>query len=255
MGEFFLLYPVDISWRQVLSICPSTNMTTTSNSLIAVRMKIRISFIDSMLGTKAADPTVFASYIATKRPEGPSTDELVSAESAEIKGTTGFHKDTAGNPFVYDYQVRGFLKESFGALKQMPKSKVYGIPTYKQKVDLFFFVYPRMIPLVIPEKQSLGVCERPLRAETMQGPRMTVVRSEEVPIGTTMEFEVASALDKVKIGDKSVLVEDAIAQTMDYGAFHGFGQWRNSGKGRFTWEFVEVVKGKELAGSSAEQQS
>lgn len=210
-------------------------------------MKIRISFIDPMLGTKAADPAVFATYIATKRPEGPSTDELASAESAEIKGTTGFHKDTAGNPFIYDYQIRGFLKESLGALKQIPNSKVCGIPTYKQKVDLFFFVYPRLIPLVIPDGQSIGVCERSLRAETMQGPRMTVVRSEEVPIGTAMEFEVASVIEKVKIGERSVLVEDVIAQTMDYGLFHGFGQWRNSGKGRFTWEFVEVVKGKELA--------
>jgi hypothetical protein len=214
-------------------------MTESQNSLIALRLKIKITFEDEMLGTKPADPEVFAKYIATKRPDGPAKDELESAESAEIKGTTGFHKDEQGRPFVRDYQMRGYIKESLGALKQMPHSVAAKIPTHKQKVDLFFFVYPRVIPLIIPEGQSIGVCQRSLRAETMQGPRTTVVQSESVPLGTSMEFVVASAVDMINIGKSRVGVRDLISQVMDYGIFHGFGQWRNSGKGRFNWEFVE----------------
>ena len=28
----------------------------------------------------------------------------------------------------------------------------------------------------------------------------------------------------------------AVREWLDYGKLHGFGQWRNSGKGRFEWE-------------------
>ena len=73
----------------------------------------------------------------------------------------------------------------------------------------------------------------------MQGLCTTVVQSESVPPGTSMEFIFASAVDTVSIGTARVKVKDLISQVMDYGIFHGFGQWRNSGKGRFNWKFVE----------------
>ena len=33
--------------------------------------------------------------------------------------------------------------------------------------------------------------------------------------------------------------EKAIREMLDYGKLRGFGQWRNSGKGRFTYEILE----------------
>ena len=33
--------------------------------------------------------------------------------------------------------------------------------------------------------------------------------------------------------------EKAIREMLDYGTLRGFGQWRNSGKGRFTYEILE----------------
>lgn len=31
---------------------------------------------------------------------------------------------------------------------------------------------------------------------------------------------------------------DAVREWLDYGMLRGLGQWRNSGKGRFTWEEI-----------------
>ena len=34
------------------------------------------------------------------------------------------------------------------------------------------------------------------------------------------------------------LDEALVREWLDYGAYSGIGQWRNSGKGRFTWEEI-----------------
>ena len=73
----------------------------------------------------------------------------------------------------------------------------------------------------------LGLCERPLRADTAQGPRVSVCRSETVPAGSVIEFDVA-------ILSKELV--PYVEQWFDYGKLRGLGQWRNSGKGRFEWQ-------------------
>mgnify|MGYP007102740601 CR=1 FL=1 len=59
--------------------------------------------------------------------------------------------------------------------------------------------------------------------------RVSIAKSETVPEGSTIEFEII-CLDPA--------LEDAVVECLDYGALRGLSQWRNSGKGRFTWEKI-----------------
>ena len=196
-------------------------------------MKVQIKLTEEMLGTKASNPDVFADFIASKHPSGtPQKDELSNAEHREEAGTTIFHRDQ-GIIGIYDYQIKGFFKDACGALNRFDKENrgnLEKLSAYKTKIDGCIFVAPRFIPIVLPDGLKVGVCERPLRAETAQGPRVSVCRSETVPAGSTITFEI------------SILSKDLAAyvqQWLNYGKLRGLGQWRNSGKGRFNWAEVK----------------
>ena len=192
-------------------------------------MKVKLTLTEEMLGTKAANPDVFADFIASKHPSGtPQKDELDNAEHREESGTTIFHRQN-GVVGIYDYQIKGFFKDACGACNRFDKEfrrNLDKLPAYKSKIDGCIFVTPRFIPIILPEGAEVGLCERPLRADTAQGPRVSVVRSETVPAGSTIEFEVA------------VLSKELVPHVelwLDYGKLRGLGCWRNSGKGRFTF--------------------
>lgn len=53
---------------------------------------------------------------------------------------------------------------------------------------------------------------------------------EQIPAGSTCEFEVLCMDDSH---------EKAVLEWLNYGAMRGIGQWRNSGKGRFTYEVLD----------------
>jgi hypothetical protein len=200
-------------------------------------MKIKITFTEELLGTKAANKDVFATFIASKAPDGDRRkEELDTAEHREEAGTTIFHRNEAGDLMLWDYQVKGFLKEAADILRQTeeePKQtdgekktrKRWG--SAKSKFDNFVFVFPRKISL--GKKECDDICERPLRAQTMQGPRVSLARSEVISAGTSFEIEI-------RLLPNAPITEPMIRECLDYGQFKGIGQWRNSGKGRFTWE-------------------
>ena len=77
---------------------------------------------------------------------------------------------------------------------------------------------------------KIDYCERPLRASTPQGERVSIAKSESVPAGSTVEFEV-TCLDPS--------LEGMVRECLDYGQLRGLGQWRNSGKGRYVWEEIK----------------
>ena len=77
-------------------------------------------------------------------------------------------------------------------------------------------------------------CSRPLRAETMQGQRVSIAKSESIPAGCYLTFEV-------EILDPSLV--DCIKECFSYSEYKALGQWRNSGKGRCKTEIKEVKKG------------
>jgi hypothetical protein len=194
-------------------------------------MKVRLTLVEEMLGTKAANAEVFATFIASKKPDGdPAKDELDRAESREENGTTVFHRDPDGAVGIYDYQIKGFFKDACGALRRVGDTSSAGLKAYKGVIDGLIFPAPRFIRIKLPDGGRVGICERPLRAETMQGPRVSVCRSETIPVGSVIEFDITllqETLGKV------------VRDWLDYGKLRGLGQWRNSGKGRFEWEEVK----------------
>lgn len=198
--------------------------------------KLRATFTEGLLATKPNDDAVHETYIAAKRAEGAAADEL-DAEArtlAEIdrleKGCTVFHRDENGRPIVWDYQIKGFLKDAIKALRRDPKSACAALKNYKGVIDGSVFVKPRQIVLQLPEGAKLGTCQRPLRAQTMQGERVALAQSEEAPAGTVIEFQVltlAPGIDK------------ALAECWAYAELRFMGAWRNSGKGTAKIEEME----------------
>lgn len=202
-------------------------------------MKVRLTFVEGVLGTASANPEVHAEYIASKSADaGKAKEELEALHADELmeKSITVFPRSEGGAPILWDYQVKGFLKETVGILLdfQEPDLKVGKAKlsrwTFKKVVDNAVFVTPREIPLVLPPKTAVRHCTRPLRAETMKGERVALATSEEVPRGTVIEFEITTL---------APALDDLLRKCLDYGARKGIGQWRNSGKGRFTWEEVK----------------
>lgn len=200
-------------------------------------MKVRLTFIEEILGTASNDKELHAEYIASKAPDAISKKEEIEAIGVEgviEKGKTVFLKDENGNPFIYDYQIKGFFKNAAKAFNYVKK-----LAAYKTKIDNLIFVNERKILLQIPEGKEMGNCQRPLRAQTPQGERVAVANSDSCPEGTVIEFTVMSMVDNLM---------DNVEMWLDYGKLNGIGQWHNSGKGRFVWEKLDK-KGKVIGGN------
>lgn len=203
--------------------------------------RVEVTFTEPMLGGAPLNAEIYSNYIATKKADADPTEPLTDVEIAEEldtlpegdKGVTGFHRDEQGNPFVFDYTWRGYFKEAASFLRSIPSTESKGLTSYKKKIDGLLFVYPRRIPLVLTGPITMN--QRPLRAETMQGPRVTLACSEQVPAGSRMVFELASLAN-------SIMSEDIIREWLDYGAVKGFGQWRNASWGRFEYTMTSVSK-------------
>jgi hypothetical protein len=203
-------------------------------------VKVRIKLLEEMLGTASADPEIHEKFIASKSADKDKIkEEMANTPSDELvdKAMTVFPRSVRGNPIVYDYQVKGFIKEAFGVQVEFGDFKIkvgrkeYKVSkwTYKRIVDNFIFVSPRSIKPVFPDGTEMGLCTRPLRADTQKGARVALATSETIPAGTVMEFEVNCL--------QGELLEN-VCSCLDYGALKGLGQWRNSGKGRFEWEEI-----------------
>lgn len=197
----------------------------------AKTMKVRITFKEEVLGTTSGNEELFEDYIASKAPSAEKRDEEIEAYNMDDqidKAMTGFPRNEKGMPFLWDYQVKGFLKEAARAMKPIKGSETAKKKAFVKEIDLRIFVEPRQIPFNF--KGFLGKCQRPLRASTLQGERVALAISETVPAGATCEFT---------IGMFDETAEDMVREWLDYGVYHGFGQWRNSGKGSFTWEEIK----------------
>jgi hypothetical protein len=178
---------------------------------------------EPMLGTIPKDPHVFESYVMdqakTDVEKGRASEDMSRVpEEVESRGWTGFYENEAGQPIMMDYQFKGFLKNAANILKTALK-----IPNLRQHVSDTVFVNPRSI--VLADKPD-GVLERPLRAMTMQGPRVTLVRSDIIKPGRQYTLEIQRL-------EGSKVTEKALREILSYGELSGLLQWRNGGYGRF----------------------
>lgn len=193
-------------------------------------MKVRLIFTNEVLGTASSRPDIHSEYIASKAPDAPSKTEEVEALGVEEvieNDMTIFPKLEDGTPFFWDYQIRGHFKECCGMLRKMKDTKSAKIKAYKKEIDGLILVTPRKIPIHL--NGSIGNCQRSLRAETAQGPRIALANSETVPEGSWIEFTVQC------LHDEDI---DLVREWLDYGIFHGIGQWRNSGKGEYIYDVI-----------------
>lgn len=195
------------------------------------KLKFRITFTDDLLGTCSGNADIHREFIASKAPDAQKIEDEVAAlgvEGVEEKTMTIFPKLQDGTPFLWDYQIRGFFKEICGAMRGIEGTKSSKVKAYKKKVDNTVFVEPREIPLDLHGMQ-IDNCQRPLRAQTMQDERIALANSEVCPEGTSCEFTVVCMIDSDV---------DLVREWLEYGSYKGIGQWRNSGKGRFTFEEI-----------------
>lgn len=193
-------------------------------------MKVKIIFTEELLGTASNDPEIHSEFIASKGPNAKTREEEIEAlgvDEVVEKSKTVFPRDENGNPIMWDYQIKGFFKDAAGMLRKVPGKVSAGIKAYKKEIDGLIFIEERKIPIIF--EGEIGSCQRPLRAQTAQGERVSLANSETIPAGATIEFTITCLNPKL---------EDAVREWLDYGKLRGLGQWRNSGKGRFVWEEI-----------------
>jgi hypothetical protein len=202
------------------------------------RTKIRVTFLEEALGTASANPDIHSEFVASKSPDAETVEEEVAAIGVDQfveKSMTVFPRDENGCPILWDYQVKGFFKDACSMLRRVTGSKSSKITAHKKVIDGLVFVEPRKIVLNLPDGEEIGNCQRPLRAETAQGPRVALSNSESVPAGTTFEMEIVY----MKPSAKAFRLDECITEWLEYGVARGIGQWRNSGKGRFEYEVID----------------
>lgn len=194
------------------------------------QIKVRLTFTEEVLGTSSNNPEIHSEYIASKAPDAPSRAEEVEAlgvEEVVEKSMTIFPKLEDGTPFLWDYQIKGFFKDTCSALRKVTDTKSSKLKAFKKEIDGLVFVEERKIPF--KNFGTIGECQRPLRAQTAQGERIALAHSETVQADSYIEFTVTCLKDDL-IG--------YVKEWFDYGKYRGLGQWRNASKGRFVWEEV-----------------
>jgi hypothetical protein len=198
------------------------------------KYKICIELQEPLLGTVPATKSIWVDHVATKlgkgmKRDGKSPEEIeeelektlegVADRDIVTQGLTTFYKNNRGY-YVRDFFIKGHLKEAGRVMKEHGNTK-----QLRSKVVQYLFVRPRNIYVAKPTT-TLDIVERPLRAQTAQGERICIARSEAIPEGTTLEYNVHVLNDVIK--------KSCLSELLQYGEYMGLGAWRGSGAGRFS---------------------
>jgi hypothetical protein len=205
------------------------------------KYNVEIEFIEPILGSLPADPAVYTNYIASKAPSTWQHDEeveLADARADEMnldKGITVFARDEKGL-FLYNYHVKGFLKEVANMLKDN-----FGIPNLRSKIDYYVYVQPRRIYLTRPNGRIIQeedeIFERPLRAKTAQGERVALAASERINPPCKIQFTLEI------VENSAGITWELLQEICKFGRLKGLGQWRNGGWGQFELKTFELAPG------------
>jgi len=229
---------------------PSLN-SIKGERVVWTNYELKFELIEPILGTIPKSRNVFENFVMdqakTQMEKGRAAEDVDRVpEEVESRGWTGFYEDEEGRPILMDYQFKGFLKNAANILKGVVGTKTVkvknpkegesltktekGIANLRSHLENTVFVNPRYIQLA--EKVD-DVLERPLRAMTQQGPRVSVMRSDMINPGRQYTLEL-------RILDGSVVTEKVLRDILSYGEFTGLLQWRNGGYGRF--KVISLIK-------------
>lgn len=193
-------------------------------------IKVKLTLTNEALGMMPTSDKIYEDFIAANAPDAPSREEEIAENGIDAvaeKGKTVFPKLPDGRPFFWDYQIRGMFKDSIGMLRRVTGTAASKEKAYKKVVDGLLFVKERRVPIWVYDET--GTCQRPLRTDGPTGSRTALASSETVPEGSVIEFTIIMLDERI---------EPIVRECLDYGALRGIGQWRNAGKGTFTWEEV-----------------
>lgn len=199
------------------------------------QIKVKLTFTEKCLGTASNNKNLHGDYIASKAPNAKSKEEEIAAIGVEEyaeKQMTVFPRDNAGNPFFWDYQIKGFFKDTCSALQKCKGEEFSkascGMKAFKKIIDGVIFIEERKIPINL-HGGEIEILERPLRANTPMGERVSIATSETIPAGSEIIFTITCLSDQYA---------NAIKEWLDYGRYRGLGQWRNASFGRFNYEVI-----------------
>lgn len=197
------------------------------------QIRVRWTFTEDVLGSLPENRDIYREFIASKAPDAESMEDEVArlgVDEMVEKGKTVFPHMPDGTPYIYDYQIKGFFKGAASAMRRITGAKSKKLSAHKKRIDLCVFVQDRR-NIIDMHGLMMDECTRPLRAQTAQGERVSIACSEAIPEGSTVDFTIELLEEEL---------EPYVREWLDYGRYNGFGQWRNSGKGRFVWDELDV---------------
>lgn len=214
-----------------------------------IKYSLEISFTNDVLGAQPANPDILNDWVHEKaRKANPDIDaaeleaELEALPTGELREkleeqkSTCFFRTPEGHLCVARHVPIGFLKEAGNVLKDG-----VGVKALRSKLSATVFCQPKFIPL-LREGEPLaapdGLLTRPLRAMTAQGPRVSLAASEVVhpPAGLVCEIHVLPTTPQ----GHAIVTEPILRELLDYGQYHGLGQWANGGYGTFEYELLAL---------------
>lgn len=216
--------------------------------------KVRLTFKRDVIGSQPSNEDIKKDYIMSKMltgRTGMSADVAQSRIKEEIenlkkdpeyqktieqlddKTLTVFYRNNEGIPCISDIQLRGFFKDSFAFVARENKwltkkdgTNYSGDAKYRDWIGDRISFNEQYIPI---KDKEVKIMQRPLRCETMQGPRVTLSSSEYISAPFSINFSF-KATDDVK--------DDMIKAVLDRGEFKGIGQWANAQWGTFVYELM-----------------
>lgn len=199
-----------------------------------IKIDVTLKLTEQMLGTIPKQQDIYKAYIGTKTPIADDMlEEAQDIKEIEEKGWTGFFADNDGL-YIMNYMILGFIKEAGNTLKDQAQIK-----NLRAKLENFLFVTPRHLRFLNSDGtikiKPDGNLERPLRAQTAQGPRISLARSELVNAGTIIKFVLTLIPNKE--------FDQRLVKTLfGYGEYKGLGQFRNGSYGQFELMEFKVRK-------------
>ena len=216
---------------------------------------VRITFTNDVFGLTPNNPEMYSQFLAIKADKSTKSKDpskiaeahaeyiknieeeigaLVVADNLEDaldKGTTIFPKDKDGNPGIWRYQWKGYIKEKIQAALYRRNPMISAIANWRSGVSNDLFIVDKFNVIHMPEGQEITLDQRPIRFKDSMGQQISAIAScEVVPAGswTDVTFKVYRA------GWLPV-----IKYCLDKGIEAGTGSRRCDGQGTFTYEVIE----------------